>query len=190
MLFLRRILAVVKSISLIGFSGVGKSTLGVHLAEQLNYIFLDSDQCIEERSQCTVSTLFARKGEEVFRQMESNILKDILSEYRDTPFVLATGGGLPCNPINLELLKAHTTVIYLKATVYPLARRLHLVRSTRPLVAKKSLLEIEAYLEEVLPQRAIYYQQADITINTDIMCTSEDELFIVSQIVKALKGKN
>ena len=88
-------------IILLGFMGVGKSTIGREVAEMLNWEHLDLDTVIEKKQKCTISEIFKQYGENKFREIERFWLKNI-SKYNNV--VISTGGGTPCYVNNMELL--------------------------------------------------------------------------------------
>ena len=79
------------NVYLIGMMGSGKTTVGKLLAEKLHYRFLDTDSIIEKVSQKTINQIFAEEGEASFRQLESDVLKEVSAYIRT---VIATGGVL------------------------------------------------------------------------------------------------
>ncbi len=83
--------------------GSGKTTIGKHLSEVLNYKFIDLDQAIEYEEQHTISELFSKKGELYFRKKERTILEKILSS--NSNIVVAIGGGTPCFGDTMEVYK-------------------------------------------------------------------------------------
>lgn len=83
---------IMKRIFLVGYMGSGKTTYGKMLAEKYNLDFKDLDVYIEQRQFKTVSQIFREKGEEGFRQIERNMLKEV-SEFEDV--VISAGGGTP-----------------------------------------------------------------------------------------------
>ena len=101
--------------------GCGKSTVGRHLARQLNLRFLDSDTEIERRLGMPIRDYFAAQGESGFRDVE----QDVLDELSQLPEVLiATGGGAVLRPSNRDALHSRTHVFYLRNTPEELHRRL------------------------------------------------------------------
>ena len=108
-------------LSLVGMPGCGKTTVGRHLARQLNLAFADSDQVIESRIGMPIRDFFAQEGEERFREIEQSIIDELTQ--RDDQ-VLATGGGAVLRPSNRDALHSRTHVLYLRASAEELARRL------------------------------------------------------------------
>jgi len=117
--------------------GCGKTTAGQQLAKRLGYDFLDTDKYIEQKQGQPVSRIFETQGEEVFRRMETETVRDFVGILQRT--VLSVGGGLPITPGNADLLKELGTVIYLEASKEVLAARLK-SDTTRPLLVN-SILE-------------------------------------------------
>ena len=80
-------------ISLIGFMGCGKTTVGRLLSKRLGIPFFDLDELVVEREGMSIPEIFKKKGERVFRKLESQVLKELL--LKNISFVLSTGGGTP-----------------------------------------------------------------------------------------------
>ena len=76
------------NIAVYGFMGVGKTTIGRLLAKRLNYDFIDMDTEIEKREETTISEIFRVQGEPIFRQLESNLIKEI--SHQDRLVILRT----------------------------------------------------------------------------------------------------
>ena len=173
-----------KAISLIGFSGAGKTTVGRKLAEKLGLTFIDTDEFIEQRYHSSISSMFACCGVEKFRKRENAALIE-LTQKQDA--VLATGGGLPMHPGNMDLLLSRTTVVYLRASKEELAERLSLVKETRPLVAGMTDEEIAGYVARTLPERAPVYERADLTVEASPLVTDEDAGRLANRIIELLQ---
>ncbi len=109
-------------ISLVGMPGGGKSTVGRQLGRQLGIRFVDSDVEIEHRLGEPIRSFFEREGEAPFRDIESEVLTQILST--EGELVVGTGGGSVLRDSNRELLHSRSTVLYLRSTPEDLFRRL------------------------------------------------------------------
>lgn len=148
-------------ISLIGFMGTGKSAIGRNVAKQLNYKFIDTDRYIEKKVGMSVLNYFAQFGEEEFRRLENQYLKEILAKYQE-PLVLSTGGGIILDEENRELLKKHSYVISLKVspkTIYYRTRR-----KRRPLLQTRRPLKT---IHQLLKKRKGLYDFGDVILYTD-----------------------
>lgn len=110
--------------------GGGKSTVGKLLAQRLGVSFADCDVVIEHRAGCAIGTLFEREGEAAFRDLEADVLSDLIE--RGTG-VIATGGGSILRPANRALLRQRTLPVYLHATLDELWRRVRR-NNRRPLL--------------------------------------------------------
>ena len=145
-------------IILVGFMGVGKSSVGRLLARRLGRCFVETDDLIVSRAGRSIPEIFREEGESRFRELEAEAV-DLLRPKRGN--VVATGGGLPCREGRMELLKSLGIVIWLKgdfAEVYERARR----AGERPMLAERAPAEVEALHREREP----YYARAQLTIDT------------------------
>jgi len=166
-----------KSIALIGLMGSGKSTIGAILANKLNLKFVDIDAQIEAKVGTTITEIFAQKGEDFFRQIESEVLYDFAkTEGR----IISTGGGAVQNENNLKTLQNNCITIYLKTSPEVLFERVK-NDNTRPLLHNENPLEI---LRELFKKREANYQKAAIIVVTDGKTTDE----IVKEIIKNVKS--
>ena len=149
-------------IILIGFMGSGKSSVGKELSKRLGIKLLDSDDCIEKQKQKSINDIFRAEGEESFRAMESEFLKEMaLSE---EGFILSTGGGMPCFNDNAKMIKKTGVSVYLMASPDSILKRLK-NDTSRPLLKEGNKLEKIKFL---LSDREDYYKKAaDIIIKTD-----------------------
>lgn len=151
-----------KHIILIGFMGAGKTTVGKRLAVGLNAEFLDTDSCIEKKAGMAVSQIFETQGEEAFRAMETQMLRELLSY--EEGCVISCGGGLPLREENALLLKRLGTVVYLEVSAATVQTRLS-GDTTRPLLqGTDAAKRIEKLL---LERRERYEAAADICICVD-----------------------
>jgi len=143
------------TISLIGFMGSGKSSVGRKLSALLCLPFLDLDGEIVSRSGISIADWFSQRGESAFRAFELQTLKQLLSECGDA--VLAVGGGTPVTREASDILKEETTCVYLKATVSHLERILSVLdNSGRPLLRTHSVDELLSTREPLYERTAGY----------------------------------
>jgi shikimate kinase len=152
-------------LSLVGYRGTGKSTVGKILADRLHRPFLDADLEIETRAGRSIRSLFAESGEPAFRDWEERTIRELVADHPGA--VLATGGGAVLRASNRARLLAHGLVIWLKAEPDELARRLSRDKNAGaerpPLTSAGTLAEIH----EVLAARAPLYEElSDLAIET------------------------
>ena len=152
-----------KNIILIGFMGCGKTTFGKWIEQNRTRKFIDTDDFIVEHQKCSINDIFAEHGEEYFRNLETDCLRELISEkLSDT--VISVGGGLPLREENGRLLRELGMVVYLRARVDTLVKRLSHDK-TRPLLAGGNLRE---KIESLMAAReALYKEAADIIVKTD-----------------------
>ena len=97
---------------LIGYRGTGKTTVAQQLARRLGWDWVDSDVEVELRAGTSIATIFAERGEPVFRDLETAVLKELVERER---VVIAAGGGAVVRPENRLLLKKADLVVWLTA---------------------------------------------------------------------------
>lgn len=151
----------IRNLALVGFMGVGKSTVGRQLAEELGFAFIDTDEEIEKRTGTTIPEIFEQAGEARFRELESQLVGE-MSTWQDK--VIATGGGLVIQPGNLDRLKQYALVACLWAGPQTIHQRTaH--QTHRPLLRTE---DPEARIREMLAVREPFYKQADLLVSTEL----------------------
>jgi len=150
------------NIVLIGYRGTGKSTVGRLLAARLGRDLVSTDAEIVKRAQRTIPEIVAQEGWENFRDLESDICRELAS--RDQ-LVIDTGGGAILRAQNVEALKKNSTVFWLTASVETIAKRIGGDNQRPSLTGTKSFVdEIQGVLRERTPK---YQAAADYVIATD-----------------------
>jgi len=155
------------TIVLIGYMGSGKSRIGAHLSELLNYNYLDFDSYLEEKTNSSINEIFKSKGELYFRRLEAKYLSELLQQDQT---VIALGGGTPCYGNNISQITSATNVksVYLKTSIPVLSSRLLGELSKRPLISHlKTEEDLQEFIGKHLFERSIFYRAADIIIETD-----------------------
>ena len=173
-----------KRIILIGYMGAGKTTVGRALARELGLQFYDLDWYIESRRHRTVGQLFAEVGEDVFRQIERNMLHEV-AEFEDV--VVSCGGGTPCFFDNMDYLNQQGQVVYLKCTPEVLCGHLAMSRNDRPLLRGKSRDELLAFITEQLSRREPFYSKARYTVDVTLLDNS-DKIKVTIAHIRQLLG--
>lgn len=168
------------TIFLIGFMGAGKSTIAECLKKNYGRRIVEMDQKIEEQEQMAIPGIFEEKGEEYFRNLETELLRELMGEAN---LVVSCGGGVPLRACNVEVMKESGRVIFLTATpetVYQRVKDSH----NRPLLEKnKNIPFIASLMEE---RRSRYEAAADYLVATD----ERDAEEICREIMEKLSGIN
>jgi len=170
-------MSILKNIFLVGPMGVGKTTIGHHLADELNKTFIDSDHEIEKRAGVKIPLIFECEGEVSFRRRERAIIAELTKRNN---IILSTGGGVVLNGNNRKYLQSRGYVIYLQAPVDDLLERTaH--NHNRPLLKTENPRD---KLETLLLERHPLYQKvADVTIKTGKRSVRQ----VVTTILKKLR---
>jgi len=149
-------------IYIIGFMGSGKSTAGKKLSGVMGWTFIDLDRKIEEVAGKAIPQIFSGDGEDVFRKIESDVLKGI-DPGEGT--IVSTGGGTPCHGNNMDLMLRTGLTVYLKMTPEQLTFRLLESTAVRPLIKNVSDEQLPEFIEKVLSVREKHYSRAEIIID-------------------------
>lgn len=155
-------------ISLTGFMGCGKSSVGRELATLLSCSFIDLDSKIEEAQGRSIPEIFSTEGEAGFRQIERDTLKEVICSGSGLAktgkpegkslAVLSLGGGTLTTPECADLVKTRTLCIYLRASIGTLVRNLENDYEGRPMLNSSSAGELRARIEELMGKRAAIYE--------------------------------
>lgn len=160
-----------KNIILIGMSGVGKSTVGRHIANRLRVKFADTDDIIISKTGETIDCIFKQYGEDYFRNLEKKVIKDISKR---KGMVISTGGGVVLDISNIYFLKKCGVIFLLHGsidTIFDNIRPTMLDNNRRPLLKEGKDLKNrikELYLE----REKLYLTSADYIVNVDKKSTS------------------
>lgn len=166
-----------RSIVLVGMMGVGKTSVGRKLASRLKMHFVDADEEIEKAAGMPISEIFARFGEDYFRDGERRVIARLI---QDRPKVIATGGGAFVNEETRKLILNSAISIWLNADLDILVERVSR-RNHRPLLVGKDPRQV---LTELGEKRNPLYEMADIHISSD----KAPVAITVGTIVKSLSA--
>lgn len=162
---------------LIGFMGVGKSTIARELEQLLGFERIEMDAAIEADQGMIITQIFSEKGEEYFRDLESRFLAG-MQAYEKT--VVSCGGGVVLRTENRGLMKKSGRVIWLSATPEEVYNRVK-DSDERPILNGNMNVGYIAQLMEA--RREKYEAAADIIIHTD----HKDKAEICQEIIEALR---
>ena len=148
-------------IALIGFMGTGKTVVGQALAEKLGREFIELDALIEKKAGRSIPEIFQQDGEIGFRELEIEAAREV-ADKKNT--VVACGGGIVLNKINIDRLRKEYVIVYLTASPGIILKRTSDDKDGRPLLA---VGDREAQIRELLRYRRPFYERAaDIRVNT------------------------
>jgi len=166
------------NIALIGFMGTGKTVVGQLLARKLGRKFIELDSSIEEKAGKSIPEVFQQDGEIAFRELEIEATKEIAREKNS---VIACGGGIVLNKINIDRLRESSRIVYLTASPRAVLRRVSGEQGQRPLLEVDNptltIRELQRF------RRPFYERAADMTIDT----TKLDIDTVAEQIIGKLK---
>jgi shikimate kinase len=169
------------SLALIGFMGTGKTAVAKALARRLNKEFIELDSLIEEKAGKSIPEIFQQDGEPAFRRLETEVTKQVAGRKNA---VVAGGGGIVLNQINIEYLKRECVIVYLTASPEVILKRTAGAKNERPLL---EVADKAQRVRELLKQRQpLYERAADITIDT----SGQDINAIAGQIIGELKNES
>lgn len=162
--------------------GSGKTFISKILHKKIGGNLIDLDYEISKEMGMPISEIFEKKGEIFFRKKERELLeKYILNEKK---YIFSLGGGTPCYYDNISLIKENSVSIYLRARVGTLVDRLLNEKKDRPMIAKLPESMLHEYVGQHLFERNIFYNQADIIIDTDDLSPEEVVEKIMCEIKK------
>lgn len=161
------------SVVLVGFMGVGKTTIGKELSNHYHLSFIDIDQYIVETNNMSIADIFKRYGEKHFRNLEV----EALQKWIDEDVIISTGGGIVESGMAKDILKKHDATYWLKCDIETVHARVG-KDTNRPNAKGKSLEELKAlYLKRKLSYNEIAFIEVDANQSKEI---------VVSEIIKSL----
>lgn len=171
-----------KNIVLIGMSGVGKTVVGEYISKKLNMKLVDTDDIIVLNNGKSISYIFDHYGEEFFRILEFNVIKELSTK---TNAIISTGGGIITNNKNIYYLKENGIIFLLQASLNTLVRNINSSKEKRPLLEDGNNLKnrIESINEK---REKLYILSADHIIKVDNKSVGDigDEVISIFKQIK------
>jgi shikimate kinase len=164
-----------RSIVLIGMMGAGKSAVGGCLQRQTGFVQFDTDEILRSKFGMAISKIFAKHGENKFREAETKALQALATS---KPAVIVTGGGIVLREENLRLLKRLGTVVWLEADEGTLFKRASRA-GNRPLLQRKN--PRQAFTKMLRERLPLYAKVADIRVDTSVLTDEEVAVAILTR---------
>lgn len=178
---------MMKTVFLIGYMGCGKTTLGEVLARQLDCRFIDLDEYIEQRQGMTVVQIFDEMGENRFRELETEALREVASM---TDVIVGCGGGTPCHGDNMALMNQAGVTVWLTTSPERITTRLLLPeqKSKRPKINTLPSNEVLPLVKKELQSRSPFYAQAQLQFDSTDIETGPATARTARRLAKLLKS--
>ena len=167
---------------LIGYMGVGKTTIGKKLAKRLGLRFIDLDDYITSNEYASIAQVIENIGEDYFRNIERHYLLEV-TQMEDV--LISTGGGTPCFFDHMTLINDSGVSVYLKMDKKSLTNRLKNGMDNRPLLKGKKPEELEGFIEDHLKERKPFYEQAHIAFDALNMNSER-----IEELAELIEGRN
>jgi shikimate kinase len=173
------------NIALIGFMATGKTTIARAIARKSGKTLVEMDVLIEQRAGKSVADIFRDDGEIAFRQLEIDITREIAEKDNQ---VIACGGGIVLNRINIDRLKKKAVVVLLTVSFDVIAKRVCAGTNDRPLLAKS--IDKAQTIRELMSFRQPFYERAaDITVDSSSLGIEATADLIIDK-VKSYESKD
>ncbi len=170
-----------RSLYLVGMMGSGKSKSGPYIAKALQYSFVDQDQLIEKVTKNSISQIFNETGESHFRDIETQVLKEIGKQHS---LVVATGGGVVTRSENWGILH-QGIVIWIDPSRDCLIKRLKVDSINRPLLSDNDIIQT---IDLLTKERYRFYVESDVRISVEEETPQEVALKILEKLQDVVKA--
>jgi len=167
-------------VALLGLRGAGKSSVGKALARRLGVDFVELDRLVEEQAGLPLREIFAVHGEDYYRRVEAAALETFLA--RETPAVLATGGGIVTSPETFARLRRACFTVWLRARPEDHMTRVERQGDLRPMARRPDAM---AELRQILTARSPLYAEAELSVDTERNGVPQ----VAARIEKALSAR-
>jgi len=168
-----------KNLYIIGMPASGKTTIGKWLAEKMGVGFLDIDEAIVEKTGLSIYQYFKEFGEESFRNLETQILRE--SDQIEKR-IISCGGGTVAHSDNMKWVLNHGLTLFLNTDQEIILQRIQNSFALRPMFESLSVEEIRKKLQEIHENRVNFFSQSKIIWNKS---TPSNMLYVaVNQLIK------
>jgi shikimate kinase len=167
---------IVKSIVLIGMMGAGKSSVGACLRRRTGLGLVDTDEFVASKFGMSIPEVFAKYGEEKFREMETEALRCMRTEEQT---IIITGGGIVLRKENVEILRSQAVIVWLDGDEEMLFARASRKQDRPLLQTKNPRKDFSAILGA---RRPLYSNIADIRVNTSVLTDEEVAVAILAKL--------
>lgn len=148
-----------KNIILVGFMGSGKTTIAMKLSHELKMRYVSTDDIIEKKEKRTINEIFTKDGEDYFRSVESEAVREACSMEN---VIIDLGGGAVLRDENWNFMKSSGVVICLTADEDAIMERTKKYKH-RPLL---NVEDPKQKIQNLMRQRAPFYARADHCVDT------------------------
>lgn len=166
------------NITLVGFMGTGKTTIATALAHRLKMRYISTDDLIEKREKRTINEIFTVSGEDYFRDVESDVIREV-SQMDNA--VIDAGGGAVIREENIANLKSAGIVVCLEADEETIMARTKKYKH-RPIL---NVADPKRKIRELIARRAPFYAKADRRVDTGALTIRQ----AVEEIVRMADAK-
>ena len=174
---------MVQRIFLIGYMTSGKSFIGRTLSPKFKSACIDLDDIISTKAGQSIANIFSSQGEEQFRILEHNALKDI-EDIDSQRIIISTGGGTPCFENNMDIMNQLGTTIFLNCPPEIIVERLIQSKNIRPIVEEIPKEDLLAFVYKHLESRRSFYEKAHFIV--DIQEEKSINLQSVSKVIEEI----
>lgn len=169
-----------RSIVLIGMMGAGKSSVGACLRRRTGLRLFDTDEIVASKFGMSIPEIFAERGEEKFRDAETEVLQGICPEDQT---IIVTGGGAVLSKENMHVLRNRSVIVWLdgdEETLFVRASR----KQNRPLLQTKN--PRKTFSQIFGARRRLYADIADIRVDTSALTDEEVAVAILAKLMRMI----
>lgn len=167
-----------RNIILVGFMGSGKTTIAIELSHRLKMSYVSTDDLIEKKEKATINEIFTKKGEDFFRNVESEVIKQACAMDN---VIIDTGGGVVLKEENWANMKEGGIIICLTADEETIMARTKKYKH-RPLL---NVEDPKQKIRSLMLRRTPFYAKADYCVDTGKMTVNQ----VVDEIVGIVDKK-